>query len=355
MKFTIKPRLSVVIVNCNGFEFTQACIKSVVKSKLNNKEIIVVDNGSQDESIAKLKAQFSDLVAEQKLILLSFDTNQGPAKARNYGVSRSQGEILAFLDNDTQVADDWDKIALELFARFPKLGVIQSKLLLAQEPNKIDYVGEFMGNNGFLVQVAPGGTIDTGQFDQLFFILAAKSAGMFIRRSTFDEINGFDEDYFIYVEETDLGWRSWLAGYQNIFLPNSVVYHESGSSSITLGQQKVNFNAKFHGCKNYILTLYKNLSLSNLVLILPWHVILWIGLAFFSLLKGNLNESKWILGGIWWNIVHLPISTKKRRIVQSSRCVSDQTLFGPLMKRKPFSYFLAKAINKHTLGNANSF
>tara|TARA_B100000315_G_C14499515_1_gene551652 strand:+ start:544 stop:1032 length:489 start_codon:yes stop_codon:yes gene_type:complete len=158
------------------------------------------------------------------------------------------------------------------------------------EPDQIDYVGEYIGTNGFLVQVAPAGTKDEGQFDKQYPILAAKSAGMFIKREAFDVAGGFDEDYFIYVEETDLGWRTWLAGYTVVFAPKCKVYHKFGTSSVILGKHKNDYNSKFHGTKNYILTFLKNLNFFYLVRILPVHIFLWLGLAWFSLFQRRLNH-----------------------------------------------------------------
>ena len=276
--------LSVIIVNYNGYTYAKKCVASVFRSVSSQSlEVIVVDNGSTDNSSINLKEDFSRYSTQ--LTIVSLKKNYGPSLARNAGVRRARGRYLAFLDNDTQVDRYWAKTAIDRFQQDQTIGILQCKLLLAGDRKKIDYVGEYLGQNGFLIQRAPVMAEDRGQFEKECLILAAKSAGMFITKKAFTAAGGFDNDYFIYVEETDIGWRCWLAGYRVLYCPGSIVYHEFGTSSIILSKQKNDFNAKFHGCKNYILTLTKNLEMINIVKILPTHILLWLGLAWFALLK----------------------------------------------------------------------
>ncbi len=342
--------VSIVIVNFNGFSYTERCIDSVLKCHFDSAEIIVVDNGSSDGSPEKLRQKF-----RAKIKVLCLEKNFGPSKARNEGVRMAKGRYLGFLDNDTIVDPQFIIEAIQVFRSNLKIGAVQCKLLLMDNPEQIDYVGEYIGTNGFLVQVAPAGTVDKGQFDRQYPILAAKSAGMFISREAFEAAGGFDEDYFIYVEETDLGWRTWLSGYSVVFAPGSIVYHKFGTSSVILGKDKNDFNAKFHGSKNYILTLLKNFGFKNLCMILPIHIFLWLGLAWFSFFSGRWRQCWWIHKGIAWNISNFPKSIKKRSIIQKQRSIADKELFHTMMRKKNFTYFLSKAFKRHKFGNAEGF
>ena len=346
------PLTSIIVVNFNGQKYILNCLKSIFKNNYPNYEIIVVDNNSTDESITVIWENYK---SKKNLQVLNLKKNFGPAYARNRGVEKAKGKYIAFLDNDTLVHPDWIKNAIPEFEKNQKLGIVQCKLLLANEKNKIDYVGEFLGQNGFLIQIAKGGDEDKGQFEQKMPIMAAKSAGMFIRKKVFDQIGGFDGDYFIYVEETDLGWRSWLAGYETLLIPKSIVYHESGTSTLILGKSRTDFNSKFHGTKNYILTLFKNLGTFNLWRILSVHIFLWIGLAWFMLLLGKRKQFLWIHQGVFWNIINFRKNLKKRNIIQKRRVVSDRILFKTIMKKRKFYYFLKKVIFSHNVGNAESF
>jgi GT2 family glycosyltransferase len=346
----MKNQCSVIVVNFNAKEYLEKCINSILQSNSPDCEIIVVDNGSADGSRELLRDKFHDKV---KPIFL--EENFGPALARNKGAEASRGKYLCFLDNDTEVHPDWAVEAIKEFENQEKIGVIQSKLLLAKERNKIDYVGEYLGQNGFLVQKAVTGEKDCGQYNQNIDILAAKSAGMFIRKNVFEKIGGFDEDYFIYMEETDLGWRSWLAGFECRLAWKSIVFHEFGTSRIFLGDKVSKRNAKFHGCKNYILTLFKNLEKKNLIKIFLPHIFLWLGLAGYFFLTFRFKEGNWIIRGIIWNLSYLPESIKKRKFVQGNRKISDDQLFKKVMKKKPFRYYFGKVFRTIKIGNAESF
>lgn len=342
--------VSIIIVNFNGFSYVDRCVESVLQCTFDSFQVIVVDNGSTDGSVEKLQNKYSD-----RLKLVCLDENYGPSRARNEGVRAAQGEYIGFLDNDTTVDPDYISEAIQVFESESKIGAIQCKLLLMDYPDQIDYVGEYLGTNGFLVQVAPAKTLDKGQFDIQYPILAAKSAGMFIRKDAFDAAGGFDEDYFIYVEETDLGWRTWLIGYEVVFAPKSIVYHKFGTSTVILGKTQNDYNAKYHGSKNYILTLIKNFGLPYLIRILPVHIFLWVGLAWFSLLKGDWGSYYLIHKGVFWNFFHLPETWIKRKKIQNSRVIDDKSLFKILMKKKELSYYLDKAFSKHKIGNAEGF
>jgi GT2 family glycosyltransferase len=352
--FDVNPIVSVVIVNYNGLEYLDRCIQSVLDSTLSELEIIVVDNGSSDGSIQYMKNKYIEYLSN-KLLFIELDNNYGPARARNIGVESAKGKYLCFLDNDTRVHSDWATPAIKEFEKNKDTGIIQCKLMLESNHKQFDYIGEYIGSNGFLIQRVAATTIDSGEYDYRAEILAAKSAGMFIRKSVFDKINGFDDDYFIYVEETDLGWRSWLSGYKAVFVYNSIIYHEFGTSSIVLGESKNNYNAKFHGSKNYILTNLKNLSTVNLLKILPIHILLWIGIAWFSLLQGQLKSFLWIHYGIIWNIFNIRKTIRKRRIIQNHRKVKDDDLMKIVMQKRPFSYFFNKVITRQRIGNAAGF
>lgn len=325
--------VSVIVVNHNGKEYLLRCVRSVLANNFKDYEIIVVDNGSSDGSITFLKDKLETEL--YNLVVLELKQNFGPALARNEGAKIAKGDYLAFLDNDTQVKKDWIIEAINIFQRDQKIGCIQCKLLLLQEKNKFDYAGEYLNQYGFLVQRAQYKETDNGQYDQEVEIMAAKSAGMFIRKDVFDRIGGFDEDYFIYVEETDLGWRSWLAGYKTVFCPLSVVYHEFSSSLRILGLEKTKYNVRFHGTKNYITTLIKNLSMKNLLIILPIHIWIWISLAIIILIyKGQPRDSFCIFKGIFWNLINIKETLKKRKIIQQTRVFTDNYCFKRILRKQ---------------------
>lgn len=341
----MKPLISIIIVNYNGYNLLKVCLDSILLNNYSNYEIIIADNGSLDDSVSKIKKNYSKYL--KKIKILDLKKNYGPSLARNLAFKKSKGEIIAFLDNDTKVKKDWISQVIPIFKSNQKIGAVQSKLLLIEYPKKIDYVGELLGTLGFLKPIAPYGIIDKGQFDKNISILAAKSAGMFIRRVAFIDAGMFDPDYFIFMEETDLGWRTILSGYKNIFCPSSVVYHKFSSTKDIVDPDFNNYLVRFHGTKNYIQTLIKNLSAKYLIKILPIHIILWFCLATYLLLTAKFKSAKNIYKGIFWNFINIRKIIKKRRLVQKSRKLSDDDLFkkNKLMARTSLSYYIKKFTN----------
>lgn len=319
------PLVSIIIINYNGKLLLKNCISSILKNNYHNYEIIVSDNASSDGSIYLIKKTFTSDLSKIKFVKLS--KNYGPSFARNEGFKISKGKYISFLDNDTEVDKNWISEAVNLFIKNSKLGVIQCKLLLLNQKNRIDYVGEFLGNLGFLKPIGPYGDLDKGQYNKSYPILAAKSAGMFISRNAFIKAGQFDSDYFIFMEETDLGWRTWLSGYQNVLCPKSIVYHQFSSTKNIVSKDFNNYLIRFHGTKNYIQTLIKNLSILNLIKILPIHLFLWFSLDLFLLLTGKFKSSFNIFRGIIWNLINLSKTLKKRHIIQKNRKITDNTLF----------------------------
>ncbi len=345
------PPVSIVIVNYNGKEYLAKCLKAVLGNQYPDFEVIVCDNGSRDGSgdyVLNLAKKHPNLT------LVSLGKNFGPSLARNEGVKKAQGKYLAFLDNDTKPEKDWLFSPVEEMEHDSSIGACQCKLLLMNEPQKLDYAGDYLSQLGLLIQRVPGGEVDRGQADEKAEILSAKSAAMVMRREAFDRAGGFDPDYFIYVEETDLAWRVWLAGWRIIFTPDSRVYHEFGTSTVILGNFQQYLN-KFHAPKNYLMTLYKNLGFFWLVRILPIHLLLWFGVAFWFLLKKQPRLARYILSGIGWFILNLPRKTIARWKIQRSRTISDRELMPKIMRYQPLSYFLGKLQKVHTIGKTTSF
>ncbi len=338
----MKPLISIIIVNYNGYNLLKVCLDSILLNNYSNYEIIIADNGSSDQSVSKIKKNYSKYL--KKIKILNLKNNYGPSLARNLAFKKSKGEIIAFLDNDTKVKKDWISQVIPIFQSNKKIGAVQSKLLLIEYPNKIDYVGELLGNLGFLKPIALYGDIDNGQYDNNHPILAAKSAGMFIRRIAFIKAGMFDPDYFIFMEETDLGWRTLLAGYENIFCPSSIVYHKFSSTKDIVDPDFNNYLVRFHGTKNYIQTHIKNLSFKFLIKILPIHTLLWFSLATYLFFTGKFKSAKNIYKGIFWNIIHLKQTLQKRKIIQKNRKISDTQLFinQKLMAQTNLIYYIKK-------------
>lgn len=336
------PIISVVTINFNGKQFLKRCLDSVLLEKQRPFEIILVDNGSTDGSPEFIRKQFGN---EKKLKLIILRKNVGAAKARNIGVQNSSGKYVLILDNDTKIKPGWFDKIIDFINQHPNLGLAQPKLL-TMHTNKFNYAGDFISPFGFLIERARG-VEDQGQFDRVDKIFSLNIASAFFRKQVFEELSGFDEDYYLYWEETDLAWRTWLAGYQVLFAPNVVAWHAFGTKEKNKQYYKARwkfYRSTYFGCRNMITTLIKNLGTKKLIIILPINISCWLVLAFLSLVQLKFEKTVAILKAILWNFLHLPQILEKRGGVQLTRKISDRELFAMVGAKRNISYYIGKGL-----------
>lgn len=333
------PLISIVIVAFNGWEYSNRCLFSIHNNSYSNYEVIFVNDGSTDGTNMGMEEWAKQ---EYRIKYLNYPCNGGPALRRNQALECAKGKYIAFLDNDTEQDRNWLVNAVRTMESNPMVGVGQCKLLLLNDKNRFDYAGDYLDqNNGFLIQIADFGELDRGQYDHIGEIFAAKSAGMIARKDVLDIVGGFDKDYFIYMEETDLCWRIRLAGYKVIFIPDSIIYHAFVGSG-KMFRKDVVYRSRFHGCKNYIMTHIKNLNLGNLLIIIPIHLLAWLGIAGVVLLRRRYKEFWCIIEAFGWNVLWLKENIRKRKNIQKKRIISDCVLFSLIARKKTWSYFFFK-------------
>ncbi len=336
-----EPLASVIIVNHNGIEFVAECLKSVFENEYSDFEVIFVDNGSTDGSLDYVKKEFG---IDSRLRIVENGASLGPAVGRNRGAKVAKGEYLIFLDNDTRVDKKCIIELIKVLENDSTIGAAQAKLLRMGTDNLYDCAGDYLGPLGFLIERSRGAK-DIGQFDYIADILSAKSAASIIRKGLFDKIGGFDEDFYMYLEETDLSWRVWLSGYRVVFIPDSVVYHAFNTPKKDFRRYYPKYIVRFYGCRNYISTLIKNLEFNNLIQFLPLHIFCWFSLALLFFMKGAFMDSFYILEGIGWNILNIGKLFRKHKFINDNiRASNDWEILGKIMDRRKISYYLGKGL-----------
>jgi len=340
--------VSVVIANYNAMDQLKVCLDSLLSSNYKKLEIIVVDNNSKDGSYDFL-LQYRNNACIKIIHNLS---NLGLAIARNQGRSMAVGKYVAFIDNDARVHPDWLGPVVATFEADSTLGACQCKLVLDESDGNLDSLGEFFSQYGFLVHaVKPGAVKDLGQYNEMKEIFSAKGAAMVFRKDVLDKIGGFDDDYFLYLEETDACWKVWLMGKRVVLIPQSTVYHKFGTTARVL-PERASYFAKYHGSKNYVATLVKNLSFINLFKILPIHIVLWLGLVLYFLSKGDITSSRYIGSGILWNFRNLRRLLSKRKATQNIRISKDSEIFRKVMVRISLRYLIENFLDTRQVGYA---
>ena len=284
--------VSIVIVNRNGIEFLNRCLTAISFSTYTQTEIIIVDNNSKDGS--------------QYICTLQTGGDYGPAVARNMGAKYAKGKYILFLDNDTEVKED---AISEMIAHMHRQGdVMCTAHLLRITDKQLDSAGDYINRFGFLVANK-----------HLSPVLSVKTAACMVEKKVFAEVGGFDESYYMYLEDTDLAWRVNKLYVGKVgFAKKAIVYH-SFDTPLKVGKYDMR-NVRYNGCRNYITTLIKNLSVSNLFLILPLHVLCWLVIALLLIGRGKRKEGKWIMEGIWYNVRHFTHLIKKR---SKGRCMEE--------------------------------
>lgn len=217
-------------MNWNRRELLEACLRSLARPQGAEFEVIVVDNGSTDgspEFVAESSAGFP-----YPLRVIRNAENRGFCAANNQGIAEARGEFVALLNNDAEAEEDW---LGELMKAFDDggVGMAASKVLVYEDPRIIDKVGHLIYLDG---QNRGRGTgeVDRGQYDRVEEVLWPDGCACMYRKAMLDEIGGFDEDFFAYGDDAELGLRGRKAGWGSLYMPAAVVRHHRGS---TLGKR----------------------------------------------------------------------------------------------------------------------
>lgn len=328
---TVTPGVvSVVLVNFRGTDDTLEAIAHLRKLDWPAEllEIVVVENGSGDDSAARLKAV-------EGITLVVSKTNDGFAGGCNLGVSKSRGEYIALLNNDAKPDPAWIRAAVARFEQSPTIGAVASRVL-DWDGELVDYIGSAMTWYGMGYKPFTAEAIPAALSMQAKDVLFGTGSAMFVRRSVYEELGGFDERYFMFFEDVDLGWRLNLAGYRFAYEPASLAYHKHHASMSAFGSHKETYLLE----RNALYTLYKNIGEESVGTSLQAAMALSIRRAItrgeldstsLDLRKGGSDEPTMSVPSqlvaatfaIDQFTEHLPGLTKSREQIQSSRQVSE--------------------------------
>lgn len=218
--------VSVVIVNWNRCELLRACLESVAAQSHRDLEVILVDNGSTDGSADMAERDFA---SRFRLVIIRSATNLGFCAGNNRGIEACSGSLIALLNNDAEAEPHWIRELVSAFHADSRVGMAASKILVYEDPSRIDKVGHLIYADG-QNRGRGSGQVDRGQFERLEEVLWPDGCAAMYRRAMLDEIGGFDEDFFAYADDAELGLRARIAGWSCLYVPTAVVRHHRGSS-----------------------------------------------------------------------------------------------------------------------------
>jgi hypothetical protein len=327
--------VSVVLVNFRGTDDTLAAIEHLGRLEWPSDalEIVVVENGSGDDSERRIRA------AAPHVRLVVSPKNLGFAGGCNLGVAQSSGEVIGFLNNDARPDPGWVAAAMAEFAASPSIGAVASRVL-DWEGHRVDYIDGALAWYGMGYKPLTGERVRKGTGDVAHDVLFGTGSAMFVRADVFEALGGFDERYFMFFEDVDLGWRLNLQGWRYRYAPASLAYHRHHASMRSYGEHKEHYLLE----RNALLTLYKNLDDDSLRDVLPAAMALSVrrgvtrgGLdsASFDLRAGGDDGSDLTfpavaaapLFAIDQFVATLPSSVAARAQVQETRVLSDAAIW----------------------------
>lgn len=291
-----------------------------MSSKYPRFRLVVVDNASTDGSEQIVTRKYG---ADRRLAVVANESNLGFAEGCNLGVSKTNGVYLMFLNNDTEIEMGSIENLVGALEEDSSIGAAQSKLLMMSDKKRFDGTGDTASTIGWPYSRGRF-EIDEGQYDSAREIFGARGAAMIVRKSVFEEVGGFDPDYFMYYEDLDLSWRIRLRGYRIVFVPQSVVYH-LGERLLESGGPRAVANNLYLG-RNYIATLVKNLELRNLIVYGSVHTVVHLSTIAFYFLERRVQEAVGLVLALPRAIADFPMMWRKRQFVQALRVVSDKEI-----------------------------
>lgn len=277
----------VVIPNWNGRHLLGRCLGALVAQTWRDFEVVVVDNGSADDSVAYLAERFP------AVRVIANAENRGFAAATNQGIRAGESRYVATLNNDTEVDPGWLAALVAAMERAPDVGMCASTMLFADRPGVINSTGIAIDRVG-IAWDRRGGEPDNPAATLPEEIFGPCAGAALYRREMLDAVGLFDEDFFAYMEDVDLAWRARAAGWRCLYVPQARVLHHHSATGVEGSPFK-----SFHLGRNKVWLLAKNYPLRRLWRHLPL-VVLYDGAAvlFALLVRRDLHALRGRLAGL---------------------------------------------------------
>ena len=306
------PWVRVVVVNYNAGPLLQACVDALARQSFSSFEAVIVDNASSDGSADALR------LPDARFALVRNAGNAGFAAANNIGARGSRAPWLATLNPDTIAQPDWLDAMHDGALRHANARMLGATLLDAADPSRVDGFGDVLSITGIPWRGGAGRAVSTLP-DRDIEVFAPCAAAALYERAAFEQAGGFDERFFCYLEDVDLGFRLRLAGERCVQLRGAIVHHHG--SAITGATSDFTL---YHSYRNRLWLLYKNMPAPLLVLAVPLNIACsaLLLLLYRARTKAPVAASwKGLLAGMWPGGL-----LARRRQVQQNRRISTAAL-----------------------------
>jgi len=317
----MKTQTSIVLVTWNSRKHIKNCLESIENQTCKGSEIIVVDNNSRDGVLEYIQKSHPNVKIIQN------KENLGFCKASNQGIHASQGEFILILNPDVFPEPDFLGELVRFLSGNPHYGSVGGKLFLLRDgkkSNRIDSTGLFLRRD---LRAKDRGNLqeEQGRYNKESSVFAVCGAAVLFRREALErsKVEGeyFDENFFAYYDDLDLGWRIQLSGYENGYTPNARAYHIRGGSGAEAKFFRKSYDMQKITLRNRYLMLIKNLSLANLFYFFPFFFLSELMLLTYIFVRSPRLFTVYIDVG-----KNLTTYRKKRAIVQSLRTKSTKEI-----------------------------
>lgn len=249
--------VTIVIPNYNGKKYLVPCLKALYENTKVEMDVVVVDNGSVDQSITEAREAYP----QARYILL--DKNYGFCRAVNEGIRAACTKYVLLLNNDTEVREGFVENLLKTIKKNQKIFSVEAKMIQYGNRELIDSAGTYYNALGWAF--ARGKDASVKKYGSRSRTFAACAGAAIYRRKVFEEIGYFDEKHFAYLEDIDIGYRARIYGYMNVYEPGAEVVHVGSAAS---GSRYNEFKTRY-SARNNIYLIYKNMPLLQIILNLP--------------------------------------------------------------------------------------
>jgi len=303
--------VALLIVNWNGADLLRRCLESVRDQRRPPDHVIVVDNASTDDSIARAEPQLGSVE------VIKLHTNTGFAHANNVGARAARNfDALALMNPDVVADPGWLEALVAAAGADPRAAGFASRMLMASAP-RLDGAGDSYHVSGRAWRRGHGMEATAGPQENVDTFGPCAAAALY-RRDAFEEVGGFDERFFCYFEDVDLAFRLRLRGYTCRYVHAAVVRHTVSAVS----GYRSDF-ALYHGERNAIWTFVKNMPAPLLWMYLPQHLVLNAAMLLFHSWRG---KGKVVLKAKVDALQGLPAVLRQRTTIQQGRRVGAWAL-----------------------------
>jgi len=323
------PLVTIIITTHNGVDFLPGCLRSVFSQRFTDFEVVFVDNASTDGSADLVEAHYPEVR------VLRSEVNLGYGGGNNFGARVARGDFLVFLNHDTHVTEDFLGELVSAMEQYPSVGIAQSKILMASDPEIIETVGAYLTRTGMWVHPHRG-ELDDGIAQPPARILGACGTCMIIRSVLFRQLGGFDPDFIVYYDDADLSWRARMLGHEVVYVSSSVIYHWGSGTT----KRFPSVFTVYHSFKNRLCSLIKLLGTWDLLTVLPVHLAFCVAGAGAYLLSGKPASALAVLRALSWNVRRISTTLRERRRVRDGLVGNHQSKYGEFVKPLPLAYFI---------------